>query len=54
MTTAGPEPAAARRGPIDYQHYVEKQLQPIADQVLPHLGLSFEEALGEGSQLKLF
>jgi DNA polymerase-2 len=54
MTTAGPEPAAARKSPIDYQHYVEKQLQPIADQVFPHLGLSFEEALGEGRQLKLF
>jgi DNA polymerase-2 len=54
MTTAGPEPAAERKHPIDYRHYVEKQLQPIADQVFPLLGLSFEEALGEGGQLKLF
>ncbi|MEO6103290.1 MAG: DNA polymerase II [Pseudoxanthomonas sp.] len=35
MTTAGPEPLEARRAPIDYDHYLTKQLQPVADGILP-------------------
>ncbi len=54
MTTAGPEPVAAVSGAIDYPHYVERQIRPIAEQVLPMLGLTFEEALGEESQGRLF
>ncbi|WP_338772091.1 DNA polymerase II [Massilia sp. METH4] len=41
MTTAGPEPLETRRAPIDYAHYLERQLQPIADAILPFLGDSF-------------
>jgi DNA polymerase-2 len=54
MTTAGPEPAAARRSPIDYEHYVQKQVRPIAEQVLPLLGVDFETTLGEETQGRLF
>lgn len=54
MTVSGPQPASARTAPVDHTHYVEKQLRPIAEQVLPHLGLSFDEALGEARQMKLF
>ena len=54
MTTSGPQPARARTAPIDYAHYVDKQLRPIAEQVFPHLGLSFDEALGEARQMPLF
>lgn len=54
VTASGPQPAAARTAPIDYAHYVEKQLRPIAGQVFPHLGLSFDEALGEARQMRLF
>ena len=54
MTVSGPQPASDRRAPIDYHHYVEKQLRPIAEQVFPHLGLSFDEALGEARQMPLF
>ncbi|MBA1200994.1 DNA polymerase II [Pseudomonas capeferrum] len=35
MTTAGPEPLENRQSPIDYQHYIGKQLQPVADAILP-------------------
>jgi DNA polymerase-2 len=35
MTTAGPEPLEARRSPIDYDHYLTRQLQPVADGILP-------------------
>jgi DNA polymerase-2 len=41
MTTAGPEPLETRRAPIDYAHYLERQLQPIADAILPFFGDSF-------------
>lgn len=45
MTTAGPEPldlrAGRRSAPIDYEHYLTKQLEPIADAILPFLGDSF-------------
>ena len=37
MTTAGPEPLEARRAPIDYAHYLSRQLQPVADAILPFL-----------------
>jgi DNA polymerase-2 len=54
MTTSGPQPAGGRTAPIDYAHYIDKQLRPIAEQVFPHLGLSFDQALGEASQMRLF
>jgi DNA polymerase-2 len=54
VTTAGPEPASRRTGAIDYEHYVLKQIRPIAEQVLPLLGLGFEEAAGGGVQGRLF
>ncbi len=44
MTTAGPEPVelqAMRGTAIDYEHYLSKQLEPIADAILPFLGDSF-------------
>ena len=54
MTASGPQPAAAVTAPIDHAHYVDKQIRPIAEQVFPHLGLSFDEALGEARQMPLF
>jgi DNA polymerase-2 len=41
MTTAGPEPLEARRAPIDYEHYLTRQLQPVADGILPFVGDDF-------------
>ncbi|MFC3396701.1 DNA polymerase II [Brenneria rubrifaciens] len=37
ITTNGPEPLETRHSPLDYQHYVERQLQPVADAILPFL-----------------
>lgn len=34
MTRNGPEPLEARRSPIDYEHYLTKQIRPIADSIL--------------------
>ena len=53
MTRRGPVPWALPHEDLDYTHYIEKQLKPIADAVLQFLGLSFSEIIG-GRQLKLF
>ncbi|MDC8760850.1 DNA polymerase II [Janthinobacterium fluminis] len=37
MTVAGPEPLETQRSPIDYDHYLTRQLQPVADAILPFL-----------------
>lgn len=41
MTVNGPEPLEALRSRIDYEHYLGKQLQPIADSILLPLHSSF-------------
>ena len=41
MTMAGPEPLEAQRSPIDYEHYLSRQLQPVADAILPFVGDDF-------------
>jgi DNA polymerase-2 len=43
MTVAGPEPLETRRSPVDYEHYITRQLQPVADAILPFLGDDFTE-----------
>lgn len=42
MTVAGPEPLETRRSAIDYEHYLSRQLQPVADAILPFMGDAFE------------
>ncbi|MCP4657752.1 MAG: DNA polymerase II, partial [bacterium] len=54
MTTNGAEPAAERRSPIDHEHYVDKQVRPVAEPVLGILGLDFDRAIGDDAQLELF
>jgi DNA polymerase-2 len=41
MTQNGPEPLEVRRSAIDYEHYLTRQLQPIADTILQPMGESF-------------
>ena len=52
MTKSGPEPLEARQSPIDYEHYLAKQIQPIADSILHPLGEDF--ATLTSSQQTLF
>lgn len=52
LTMNGPEVIEQHVSDIDYEHYVIKQLQVIADGVLPFIGLSFEELFKQ--QLDLF
>ena len=41
ITTSGAEPAARPLAPLDYQHYVDRQLAPVADGILGFVGSSF-------------
>lgn len=51
-TTSGPEPVAYQHAPLDYNHYLEKQLQPVADGILPFLQDDFATLMT--GQLGLF
>jgi DNA polymerase-2 len=42
MTSAGPEPLETWQSAIDYDHYLTRQLQPIADAILPLLRTEFQ------------
>ena len=52
ITLAGPEPLETRRAAIDYEHYLTRQLQPVADAILPFVGDDFARLVG--GQLGLF
>lgn len=52
ITTRGPEPQSARSAPLDYQHYLERQLAPAADSLLSHFGINFQSLVD--AQLRLF
>ncbi len=43
ITVNGPEPYEYLNSPIDYQHYIDKQLKPVADAILPFIGTDFEK-----------
>ncbi|WP_236208077.1 DNA polymerase II [Pseudomonas tohonis] len=52
ITVAGPEPLESRRAAIDYDHYVTRQLQPVADAILPFVQGDFSRLID--GQLDLF
>jgi DNA polymerase II len=54
MTRSGPEPADERWSPIDHEHYVDKQVRPVAEPVLALRGLDFDRVVGDDRQLSLF
>lgn len=43
MTVNGPEPLEFVSSPIDYQHYLEKQLAPVCESILMFVGEQFDE-----------
>ncbi len=53
ITENGPEPVEILSGNIDYSHYIEKQIKPLADSVLSTMNESFDEII-LGKQLDLF
>jgi DNA polymerase II len=54
VTTAGAEPLDNRRHPLDREHYVAKQVRPVAEPVLEALGLDFERVIGDTRQFDLY
>ena len=52
ITVNGPEPVQAQKSLLDYQHYEEKQLQPVVDGILVFLDESYENICG--AQIDLF
>lgn len=42
ITVNGPEPLGWVRSPLDYQHYIDRQLKPVVDTLLPFLGQDFD------------
>lgn len=52
MTVNGPEPQEYVSSTLDYQHYVDRQIKPVAEAILPFVGLNFEALIGQ--QLGLF
>ena len=54
ITKRGPIPVELKHDDIDYKHYIEKQLKPIADSVLVLLGKSFDSIVDTSNQLSFF
>ncbi|MFT7560110.1 MAG: DNA polymerase-2 [Flavobacteriales bacterium] len=52
ITLNGPEAVEHQVSPLDYEHYVERQIRPIAEGILPFIDLSFDKITS--AQLGLF
>jgi DNA polymerase-2 len=52
ITINGPQPIEYLTSQIDYDHYVDKQIKPIAEGILPFISLSFEDMTSQ--QMGLF
>ncbi|MDX2507619.1 MAG: DNA polymerase II [Gammaproteobacteria bacterium] len=45
MTTCGPEPVEYNEQPLDYEHYIDKQIAPVVDAILMVAGSSLEKVI---------
>ena len=54
VTTAGPEPLDALEHEPDREHYLQKQVRPVAEPILTALGLDFDRTVGDDQQMDLF
>ena len=54
QTAAGPEPIATVTSRLDYSHYLEKQLKPIAEGIGDVLGYNFTRIFDDDPQQELF
>ena len=51
ITLSGAEPAEDPSSPLDYQHYIDAQLAPVADGILHFLDTSYAEVAGQQIRL---
>jgi DNA polymerase-2 len=49
ITIEGPEPVSVKKNKIDYDHYIDKQIKPLANSVLCFFDTDFDEVI-DGSQ----
>jgi DNA polymerase-2 len=54
VTSDGPEPIQKLKHKINYDHYIEKQIKPVADSILLLLETNFSEIVQKTKQIKLF
>lgn len=54
ITIAGPEPLDALHHEPDREHYLDKQVRPVAEPVLGALGLDFDRVIGDDKQMMMF
>ena len=54
ITTEGPEPIQKLRHKLDHGHYIDKQIKPIAEQILLLFNKSFDDIVKNSKQSKLF
>lgn len=54
MTENGPEPIEKLKSKIDYNHYIDKQVKPIADSILVFFKADFDEIISGKKQTNLF
>lgn len=52
ITLSGPQAVEYQDAAFDYQHYIDKQLKPVADAILPFIDLDFESIIAP--QIGLF
>ncbi len=52
ITLNGAQPIEYQSCSLDYEHYIEKQIKPIAESILPFIGVSFTDITS--AQLGLF
>ncbi len=51
ITVNGPEPVSHQLSIIDYQHYIDKQLKPVADSILNFINDDFESIIDQQMML---
>ena len=51
MTINGPEPVEYNTNPLDYEHYIEKQIAPVVDALLMVIGTSLEKIIQDQYEL---
>jgi DNA polymerase II len=54
ITKEGPEPVSLQKNKIDYGHYIDKQIKPIADSVLVFFNKNFDDLISGNNQSSLF
>ena len=54
QTTNGPELVDYKKSAVDYSHYIEKQIKPIADSILVFYKQTFDDVMQGSKQKSLF